>query len=71
MSDDPVIAELPAVGTLTAPEVHAAGIGAIVCLFLAGTRARHPLRTEPWYALGGALVGTLAGGAFAKAAGWV
>jgi len=67
----PEVVTLPFLGTLTTTEVHAFVIGLTFATFVAATRARPMVRTEPWYFLGGLFVGALVGLGIASGMGWV
>ena len=65
------IVTLPILGTLTAKEWHLFAVFFLLCFVIAVSPLRTALRTDWWYAFGGAVIGAIAGFATAALVGWL
>jgi hypothetical protein len=65
------IVTLPILGTLTAKEWHLFAVFFLLCFVIAVSPLRSALRSDWWYAFGGAVSGAIVGFVTAYLVGWL
>jgi hypothetical protein len=65
------IVTLPILGTLTAKEWHLFAVFFLLCFVIAVSPLRSALRSDWWYAFGGAVSGAIVGFVAAYVVGWL